>query len=86
MPRSLIPWGQPKLSSMPSAPVSSVRRTMSCQASRVLSTISEAITACSGYARLTAAISLRLSSIGRSVMSSMLLNPIMRVVPRSTEP
>ena len=48
MPRSLMPCGQPKFSSSPSAPASSARLTMSCQASRFDSTISEAMTACFG--------------------------------------
>ena len=48
MPRSLMPCGQPKFSSSPSAPASSERFTMSCQASRFDSTISDAITACFG--------------------------------------
>ncbi len=48
MPRSLMPCGQPKFSSRPSAPASSARLTMSCQASRFDSTMSEAMTACLG--------------------------------------
>jgi len=48
IPRSLMPWGQPKFSSRPSAPASSDRCTMSCQTSRLLSTISEAMTTCLG--------------------------------------
>ena len=48
MPRSLMPCGQPKLSSRPSAPASSARCTMSCQVSRLLSTMSEAMTTCFG--------------------------------------
>ena len=52
MPRSLMPWGQPKLSSRPSAPASSERLTMSCQASRFESTIRDAITAWCGIALL----------------------------------
>ena len=48
MPRSLMPWGQPKFSSRPSAPASSERLTMSCQASRFDSTIRDAMTACWG--------------------------------------
>ena len=44
MPRSLMPCGHPKFSSSPSAPASSARCTISCQVSRLLSTISEAIT------------------------------------------
>ncbi len=45
MPRSLIPCGQPKLSSNPSAPVSFTLRTISCHASRLDSTISDTTTA-----------------------------------------
>jgi hypothetical protein len=48
MPRSHIPWGHPKLSSSPSAPVSTERLMMSRHSSRV-STISDTITACFGY-------------------------------------
>ena len=43
MPRSHMPWGQPKFSSIPSAPQSAERLTKSCQFSRV-STMSEAMT------------------------------------------
>ena len=50
MPRSLMPCGQPKFSSRPSAPVSSVRLTMSCQVSRFDSTMSETMTAWFGIA------------------------------------
>jgi len=45
MPRSLMPCGQPKFSSRPSAPASSARVTISCHASRFDATISDAITA-----------------------------------------
>ena len=45
MPRSLMPCGQPKFNSSPSAPASSACLTMVCHASRVDSTISDAITA-----------------------------------------
>ena len=45
MPRSLMPCGQPKFSSSPSAPASSARVTISCHASRFDATISDAITA-----------------------------------------
>jgi hypothetical protein len=48
MPRSLMPCGQPKFSSRPSAPAPSARFTISCQTSRFDSTISDAITACFG--------------------------------------
>ena len=77
MPRSHMPCGQPKLSSMPSQPVSTVRWMISRQSSGD-STIRETITARSGYLRLTSRISRRLTSSGRSVMSSMLLKPTMR--------
>ena len=48
MPRSLMPCGQPKFSSSPSAPASSARLTMSCQTSRLDSTMREAMTVCFG--------------------------------------
>ncbi len=48
MPRSLMPCGQPKFSSSPSAPAPSARFTISCQVSRFDSTIKLAITACFG--------------------------------------
>ena len=78
MPRSLMPCGQPKLSSMPSAPVSATRGSMAFQDCSSQGTISETTIARSGQSRLTWAISLKLSSRSRSVMSSMLLKPIMR--------
>jgi hypothetical protein len=81
MPRSLMPCGQPKFSSTPSAPVSSTCFAISCHASRFDSTIREIINACFGYLRLHSLISLRLTSRGRSVMSSMLLRPSMRCGP-----
>ena len=49
-----------------------------CQAARVLSTIRLAITTCCGYLRFTSAISRRFISGGRSLINSMLLNPIIR--------
>src|ERR1700733_5845983 len=58
---------------------------MSCHVSRLLSTINEAMTTCFGYRRFTSAISCRLTSIGRSEMSSMLLKPIMRRPSQSIE-
>ena len=85
MPRSHMPCGQPKLSSSPSAPVSTVRRMISRQSSRD-STMSETISARSGYLLFTSRISRRFTSSGRSVMSSMLLNPTMRVPDTSSEP
>ena len=48
MPRSCMPWGQPKFSSTPSAPVSSTRRRMRCQADSSQGTISDTTTARSG--------------------------------------
>ena len=77
MPRSHMPWGQPKLSSSPSAPVSTERLMMSRHSSR-LSTISDTITACFGYFFLVSSISRKFTSRGRSVMSSMLLKPTCR--------
>ena len=74
MPRSHMPWGQPKLSSMPSAPQSADRFTNSCHRSRV-STIREAIIVCFGQRFFTSAISRKLVSGERSLISSMLLNP-----------
>ena len=76
MPRSLMPCGQPKLSSIPSAPASWVFLVISCHASRFDSTMSETKSARSGCAFLTRAISLRLTSSGRSVINSILLRPI----------
>ena len=78
MPRSLMPCGQPKLSSMPSAPVSATRGSMAFQDCSSQGTISDTTIARSGQSRLTWAISLKLSSRSRSVMSSMLLKPSMR--------
>ena len=86
MPRSLIPCGQPKLSSMPSAPVSLTRLTMSYQVWALDSTISETTTAWLGYRFLTSATSARLASIERSLISSMLDRPTMRRPPISSEP
>ena len=78
MPRSLMPCGQPKFSSMPSQPVSSTRGRIARQASSVHGTMIDAITARSGQLRFTRAISSRFTSSGRSVISSMLLKPIRR--------
>src|SRR5580704_10260663 len=58
---------------------------MSCQVSRLLSTMSEAMTTWWGYRRFVSAISCRLISIERSEMSSMLLKPIMRRPSQSME-
>ncbi len=78
MPRSLMPCGQPKLSSMPSAPVSTRRAKMAFHADSVHGTIKDTIIARSGQLRLTSVISRRLSSRSRSVISSMLLKPSSR--------
>ena len=75
MPRSDMPCGQPKLSSTASAPVSSTRARIAFQLSSVQGTISETTSARSGQSRLTCLISCRLTSSGRSVISSMLLKP-----------
>jgi hypothetical protein len=75
MPRSLIPWGQPKFSSIPSAPVSSTRGRIAFHAASSQGTMIETIIARSGQSRLTCLISRRFTSSGRSVMSSMLLSP-----------
>ena len=78
MPRSLMPCGQPKFSSMPSQPVSSTRGRIARQACSSHGTMIETTIARSGQLRLTRAISSRLVSSGRSVISSMLLKPISR--------
>ncbi len=78
MPRSLMPCGQPKFSSIPSAPVSSTSGRIAFQAASSQGTISETIMARSGQSRLTALISRRFTSSGRSVISSMLLRPSSR--------
>ncbi|KAF1039794.1 MAG: hypothetical protein GAK34_03089 [Delftia tsuruhatensis] len=78
MPRSLMPCGQPKFSSSPSAPVSSTMGRMRFQLSSTQGTISEAISARSGQAFFTRVISSRLVRSGRSVISSMLFRPITR--------
>src|SRR6218665_1795564 len=57
MPRSLMPWGQPKFSSTPSAPVSSTCARMFFQRSSSQATISETISARPGQRRLTRRIS-----------------------------
>ena len=56
MPRSHMPWGQPKFSSRPSAPASSLRAMNSFHSSLV-STIKDAMMACLGKRRLVSAIS-----------------------------
>ncbi len=78
MPRSLMPCGQPKFSSMPSAPVSSTIGRMRFQLSSTQGTMIETIIARSGQVRFTRRISSRFTASGRSVISSMLLSPITR--------
>src|SRR5882724_5222349 len=85
MPRSVIPCGQPKLSSSPCAPVSSTFFMSSCQLFLSLSAISETIMARSGNNFTTSAISLRLISSGRSLINSILLKPITRPPLKSTD-
>ena len=75
MPRSGMPWGQPKFSSMPSAPVASTSGRMYFHDSSTQGTISDTISARSGQSFFTWAISRRLISSERSVISSMLLIP-----------
>ena len=76
MPRSGMPWGQPKFSSMPSQPVASTRGRMAFHDSSTQGTISDTIKARSGQSFFTWVISLRLISRERSVISSILLMPI----------
>ena len=76
MPRSDMPCGQPKLSSTASAPVSSTRARMLFQLVSSQGTISETTIARSGQSRFTCLISRRLTSSGRSEISSILLKPI----------
>ena len=78
MPRSLMPCGQPKFSSNPSAPVSSTCVRIVCQLSSSQGTIRLTTIAWFGQSRLTALISRRFASSGRSVISSMLLSPSSR--------
>ncbi len=85
MPRSHMPCGQPKFSSIPSAPVSSTRRIRLRQSSR-LSSMIETTMAWQGKRRFTSRISRRLSSSGRSVISSMLLKPTIRWPPTLMAP
>ena len=86
MPRSLMPCGQPKFSSMPSAPVSSTIGRMCFQDFSSQGTISDTTSARSGQSRLSSRISLRFVVSGRSVMSSMLLKPISRRSLPNTAP
>jgi hypothetical protein len=86
MPRSLIPCGQPKFSSTPSASVSSTsfriaRHDSSSQGTMRLTTI-----ALSGQSRFTFLISCRFTCSGRSVISSMLLSPRSRRSAPQTAP
>ena len=61
MPRSLMPCGQPKFSSMPSASVSSTAGRIAFQLSSTQGTMIEAMSARSGHSFLTCFISWRLS-------------------------
>ncbi|MCY1429343.1 hypothetical protein D9M71_452580 [compost metagenome] len=76
MPRSDMPWGQPKFSSMPSAPVASTRGRMVFQASSTHGTIKDTTNARSGQSFFTWVISRRLSASERSVISSILFMPM----------
>ena len=78
MPRSLMPCGQPKFSSMASAPVSSTRGRMAFQLASTQGTMMDTTMARSGHRRLTSAISRKFVSRSRSVISSMLLKPYRR--------
>jgi hypothetical protein len=78
MPRSLMPCGQPKLSSMPSASVSSTSFRIAFQFSSSQGTMSETTMARSGHSFLTFLISRRLVCSSRSVISSILLKPSRR--------
>jgi hypothetical protein len=78
MPRSLMPCGQPKFSSMPSQPVSSTRGRIAFHAASSHGTMIDTTIARSGQSRLTRRISSRLVCNGRSVISSMLLKPMTR--------
>ena len=86
MPRSLMPCGQPKLSSTASAPVSSTIGRMDFQLCSSQGTISDTIMARSGQSRLTWRISSRFTRSGRSEISSMLLSPAMRWPFQATAP
>src|ERR1700683_4200292 len=59
---------------------------MSCQTSRLDSTISDAMTKCLGKRFLTSVISRRFVSMERSLMSSMLFKPIIFTPFRSMAP
>ncbi|MDT4878484.1 hypothetical protein FQZ97_1140830 [compost metagenome] len=75
MPRSGMPWGQPKFSSMPSQPVAATSGSMVFQDSSTQGTIKDTISARSGQSCFTWVISRRLISSERSVISSILLIP-----------
>jgi hypothetical protein len=76
MPRSGMPCGQPKFSSMPSAPVASTSGRIARHGASSQGSISDTIMARSGQSFLTWVISRRLISRLRSVISSMLLKPM----------
>jgi len=73
-----MPCGQPKFSSMPSAPVCSTSGRIYFQDASSHGTIIDTITARSGQLRFTRAISSRLTCSERSVISSMLFRPSTR--------
>ena len=80
MPRSHMPCGQPKFSSRPSAPASMLRLIRSFHSASV-STISDTMIGFFGKSFFVSVISRRFVSIGRSVISSMLLKPAPRTPP-----
>ena len=85
IPLSDMPCGQPKLSSKASAPVSSIIGTYLAQDASFIGSITEATNVRSGQSRLICFISFKLVCSGRSVISSILLNPITwRSLPCST--
>ena len=75
MPLSDIPCGHPKFNSNPSTPVSAMRGIISFQCCSSQGTITDATKARSGKSVLIRAISSRLISNERSVISSILFNP-----------
>jgi len=78
MPRSDMPCGQPKFSSIPSAPVSSIMGTYFAQLCSSIGSMTETTSARSGQSRLICRMSSRLTLSGRSEISSILLNPMTR--------
>src|SRR5882724_10813184 len=74
--RSVIPWGQEKLSSNPSTPVSWTMRVSSCQRLFSYSSMMEAMRMWSGYSFLICRNSSSHTSIGRSEINSIFSNPI----------